>query len=501
MKRLFITAALICLGAPFVFAGSISGRVLTEFDTYVQVSLKKWNVPGMSVGIVKGDKIVYAKGFGVRSLGADAKVDENTVFQIGSCSKNFAAAMFGVLVEKGLVNWADPVKKHFPRFKLFDKSAEENFTLADMLGANNTFPANAADGMMLFAYDTKNIIPRIKYIRAGAYNKDAKRYAYQNISYVLASAVIEKKTHKSWQKSIKRYLTGPLGMADTTFTKKDLLKSKNHAEGHVWGARGLEIYSQNIAYAGWPYGYALAGGINSSAKDLCKWITFQFYGKEGVLEKSTLEYIQKEYVYTGLNDDKYKQYYCLGWRKCDLNDKYVIYHSGLTDSMHAFIAFDPAEEIGIVILSNVAAGNHSLAFGKMFFDLYYGHEIKDTNQIALDKAIKKNNNRLAAQKKRTQNVVPSPAKKYKYYTGKYHNDLYGYIRIKNKAGKLTAYLGTRRVPIKLTHSSGDSFNASGVKGWRLKKPYIVFYFNESSDKAYKISVNNMTDGVEPFFLR
>src|SRR5262245_36784465 len=93
---------------------------LAGFEEYAEKARQDWNVPGMSIAIVKDDKIVFAKGFGVKKLGDTAPVDERTIFAIGSSSKAFTSAALAMLVDEGKVKWDDPVTKYIPDFETYD---------------------------------------------------------------------------------------------------------------------------------------------------------------------------------------------------------------------------------------------------------------------------------------------------------------------------------------------------------------------------------------------
>src|SRR5262250_1007067 len=84
----------------------------TDLDAYVARVLKTFDVPGLSVAIVKDGKVVLAKGYGVRKLGEATPVDENTLFAIGSNTKAFTAAALATLVDGGKIHWDDPVNDH-----------------------------------------------------------------------------------------------------------------------------------------------------------------------------------------------------------------------------------------------------------------------------------------------------------------------------------------------------------------------------------------------------
>src|SRR5262249_40101773 len=82
-----------------------------------QKALKAFEAPGLAVAIVRGDRVVYLKGHGVRELGKEAPVTADTLFAIGSCTKAMTATAVGFLVQDGKMKWDDPVRKHLPGFR------------------------------------------------------------------------------------------------------------------------------------------------------------------------------------------------------------------------------------------------------------------------------------------------------------------------------------------------------------------------------------------------
>jgi CubicO group peptidase (beta-lactamase class C family) len=104
-----------------------------DFDEYVNKAIKDWGVPGVAIAIVKDDRIVFAKGFGVRELNKPAPVDEQTLFAIGSSSKAFTAASIAMLADEGKLKWEDPATKYLPGFQLFDPYSTRELTVSDLL--------------------------------------------------------------------------------------------------------------------------------------------------------------------------------------------------------------------------------------------------------------------------------------------------------------------------------------------------------------------------------
>ena len=109
MKKLsFIIAAIL-----FVLTCSVTtkAQVITsaQIDSLTELTLKTFDVPGISVGVIKDGKLIHAKGYGVRSLRTMQKVDENTLFGVASNSKAFTTAALGMLIDEGKLKWDDKV--------------------------------------------------------------------------------------------------------------------------------------------------------------------------------------------------------------------------------------------------------------------------------------------------------------------------------------------------------------------------------------------------------
>ncbi len=91
-----------------------------DMDELIQSTLKTFDVPGMSVGVIKDGQISYAKGFGVRSLVTKQTMDENTLVGIASNSKGFTCVALAILSDEGKLDWDDPVSKYIPEFQMYD---------------------------------------------------------------------------------------------------------------------------------------------------------------------------------------------------------------------------------------------------------------------------------------------------------------------------------------------------------------------------------------------
>ena len=131
MRRLvlLLTGAILSASPLVPFAPLGAGRLsaqqapLQGFDDYVRSALKLTGTPGVAIAVVKGDSIVFARGYGIRQMGKPGAVDERTLFAIGSETKAFTAAALAMLVDEGRIRWDDPAANYLKGFSLADPLA------------------------------------------------------------------------------------------------------------------------------------------------------------------------------------------------------------------------------------------------------------------------------------------------------------------------------------------------------------------------------------------
>ena len=141
-KQNLILAILFTVLINVPFYGQITSKGV---DKLVENAIKKFNVAGVAVGIVKDGKIIHSKGYGIKSIKTKKKVDEHTQFAIASNSKAFTTAALAILVDKGKLSWQDKVKKHIPEFTMYNSYVTENFTIQDLLTHRSGLGLGAGD--------------------------------------------------------------------------------------------------------------------------------------------------------------------------------------------------------------------------------------------------------------------------------------------------------------------------------------------------------------------
>jgi CubicO group peptidase (beta-lactamase class C family) len=144
-------------------------------------------VPGLAIGIVVGDKVVYAKGFGVRSKHGEP-VDTHTVFQIGSTSKAFLATTMAIAVDHGKLHWDDRVVDLDPGFQLKDPWVSQEFRVFDLPAQRSSLPPYANDTLIFLGFDTSAMIRSLRFVDPASSFRTT--FAYTNITHLVASRVV-----------------------------------------------------------------------------------------------------------------------------------------------------------------------------------------------------------------------------------------------------------------------------------------------------------------------
>ncbi len=128
--------------------------------------MKTFDVPGLAIGIVVGDKLVYARGFGVRSKSNDQPVDTRTIFQIGSTTKAFLATSIAIMVDRGKLAWDDRVVDLYPDFQMKDPWVTREFRVFDLLAQRSGLPGLVNDMLAMLGFDEKALIRSLRYRRS-----------------------------------------------------------------------------------------------------------------------------------------------------------------------------------------------------------------------------------------------------------------------------------------------------------------------------------------------
>lgn len=362
MSRIrFVTSALV----PFALLGLMGvtqaqNLNTLEIDRFVQESMKRHGVPGVGLAVVMDGKVVYTKGYGVRDTKTNTAVNADTLFAIGSVSKSFTSLGAMQLVDAGKLSLNTKVSAVLPNLKFSDSSKGANLTLQNLL--SHTSGMDRADDLWYFDKTIKTREDMLGTVAKIPFNEPiGTSWQYCNQNFVIAGAMLEKTTGKTWEEYTKQNIFAPLGMKRSVFEIADAVKDGNYAQGFQLGLNGADPIPafDRMVIAG------PAGSIISSASDMAQYAALQlsngvWNGKQ-LLSKTALETMHSRQVeISGLPSSTPGlafPSYGLAWFNEEYRGVNMVEHGGNIDGFSAEVELVPSKGLGIVILSNLNGAN------------------------------------------------------------------------------------------------------------------------------------------------
>src|SRR5438067_2877588 len=263
---LFAVALMVCGVAARAQDADVAKK-LQGFDAYMEQTLKDWNTPGVGVGIVVGNKLVFAKGYGYRDYEKKLPFTSKTMQPIASNSKLFTAVSAGMLVEEGKLTWDKPVRESVPAIQFYNDQLNNNVTLRDMLSHRTGVTRH---DLIWFRspFTRKELFEKLKYLEPQEPMRET--FLYNNLMYAAAGEIIELKSGKRWEEFVRERIFSPLGMNTTAFTISDMTQHPDHGVPYREKRDSFELYK--IPYYEDTEGVAPAGAIISNIDELSHWL-------------------------------------------------------------------------------------------------------------------------------------------------------------------------------------------------------------------------------------
>lgn len=345
-----------------------------EIDRRIQKLMEDPNMVGLSVAIVEQGDLIFAKGYGETIKGSGELVTENTVFRWASVSKGVAAAAILQLSEEGHFGLSSPAMAHAPSLAL--PESQQSATIENILSHQT--------GLIRLSYDKRIEAGQSAKFLRGALENVAPMcvpgtcHSYQNVAFDAATDVIETATGLPYKSVISERFFRPLGMKTATLTRKGLFQSKDWAKPH--NRAGELIQAVKPTY----YRLPSAAGVNSSVKDLARWMQAQMPSSDIPISESARAELQKPRVITPIENRRLRRHYFamgnarygLGWRIYDYAGRKVIGHRGSVQGYRALILFDPESQSGIAAMWNSPHGR-PVGLQLEFMDQLYGLPKRD----------------------------------------------------------------------------------------------------------------------------
>jgi CubicO group peptidase (beta-lactamase class C family) len=335
---------------------------LRGFDAYMAQVLKDWNVPGIGVGIVVKDKLVFAKGYGYRDYGKKLPYTPTTTQPIASNTKLFTAVAAGLLVDEGKLDWDKPIRQFVPSIQFYNDDLNRTVTIRDMLSHRTGITRH---DLIWFKSDftQKDLFERLKYLEPSENPRSV--FLYNNMMYSGSGYVIELLSGKPWESFVRDRILTPLGMTSTTFTIADMLKTPEPGVPYTERRDNTELYA--IPYYSDAIGVAPAGAINSNIVDLSKWlIALMNGGRLNRMQVIPADVIRQTLApsialpNTGLEvrgwGEILNSYYGMGRWTASYRGHFLAYHGGDLPGFHSQVSTMPYDSLGVIVL---VIGDHA----------------------------------------------------------------------------------------------------------------------------------------------
>ena len=489
--------------APEVTAASVAMAV-GQLDAIVAELVERTGVPGLAAAVVYQDEVVRLAGYGIRKVDTGERVDADTVFQLASVSKCLAATTVAGVVGDGNITWDTRISDIDPSLALYDPWVTHEVTVADLFSHRSGMGDHAGDDLEDLGYDRAEILHRLRYLRAeGPFRA---HYAYTNFGLTAAAVAAATAVGMAWEDLAATRLYEPLRMTSTSSRFDDFMAATNRAAPHVlvdgsWVAR----------YQRQPDAQSPAGGVSSTVRDLAQWLRLLLAGGtvdgQEIVDTTALDETFRPHSVSNPAADPAADrtgFYGLGWNvNYDEAGGVRLGHSGaFALGAATTVALLPADQLGIVVLSNSAPIGLVEAVAQSFLDLATTGAVTHDWLAIIGPIIE-----ASATPQYGQAVDysvppadPGLALDLEAYAGQFTNDYYGDAGITVEGGVLVLHLGPDQTPFEMRHFSHDVFLYQPV-GENAGGESAVSFAVGADGLANSVTVENLDISGQGTFAR
>lgn len=456
----------------------------------IENEMKYWKVPGAAIAVVKDGKLLDCFGLGYRNVEEKLPVTSDTQFGIASISKSMTSALIAILVDKGILNYDEPVTTYAPNLIMQDLTAK-NMTLRDMLTHVTGFGTH--DALWPGDKTRENLASSLRYIQpCSKYRNEA---IYSNTIYALIGYVAECATGELWDDLMQKYIFDPLHMTRTNCSVNIMERDDNYSIPYRYRKGKLNALNVwNLDLAG------PAASVNCTANDMAKWLLMHIKGGETedgniMIQTETFREMHSVQSYLGesLGEDLYKcTDYSMGWRTGKYKGHAIMRHTGKIEGYSSIQAFMPEIGVGAAILTNFHSPTVAFMYSTLYtiFDEVMGLEPENWVLKFHGEALPKEEDYLDCDlnyfKSDEEQILGTKASlPLSEYVGTYYDKGYGTLSIELKDNEL--HMKYRDMDIVLEHYHYDTFKADDV----LEDVFLISLpvsFNVAKGRTESVSV-------------
>lgn len=433
---------------------------LEGFDAYMAKTLKDWNAPGVGVGIVVNDKLVFVKGYGFRDYEKKLPFTPATMSPIASNTKLFTAVAAGMLVEEGKLSWDKPVRESVPAIRFYNDQLNDTVTLRDML-SHRTGITRHDTIWYKSDFTRKQLFEKLVYLEPQEPMRET--FLYNNLMFAAVGYLIELQSGKTWEQFVKERIFDPLQMNSTGYSIADMLKRPEFGVGFTERRDSFELY--RIPYYEDIAGVAPCGAIVSNIEDMSHWLIAlmnhgKYNGKQVLPAEVLKDTLQPAIALpnTALETRGWSEIlnaaYGMGRQTASYRGHLITLHGGDLPGFHTQVSFMPQDHIGVIVF---VIGNHSQPlYNIVSYNVYerlLGLDQTPWSERQLEIRLKNKKAGTEARTKANGGQVPDTKASHALadYAGAYENPAYGVMTIGLKDNQLQFDFHKMRLPMTRFH--------------------------------------------------
>ncbi|MDM7274750.1 MAG: serine hydrolase [Thermoprotei archaeon] len=327
-------------------------------EGFIIEKMSEYRMPGVSIAVVRGGDVIYARGFGYRDVDRMVPASPGTVYGIGSITKSFTALAVMTLYERGLLDLWDPVSKYV-EFEL--KVAGEPVAIHHLLTHSSGIPALAYAEAFIrgsLGLDSKwlplsypdDVIAFMRGYESWVEGEPGSKFFYLNEGYVILGKIVEKVSGVSYEDYVRRTILEPLGMRRSYFKREDVERDADVAVGYIVDREGRLVAGK------FPYGVTADGGLLSNPLDMVRYasmlLNWGVYGGSEIVGRKSVEAMETPHIKLPY-ESAAADYYGYGLMiKTDFYGRKLVGHGGSVLTYTAYMGYVRGDNVGVVIMAN-----------------------------------------------------------------------------------------------------------------------------------------------------
>lgn len=451
-------------------------KALAGLDEVIEAALKQQRIPGASVGVVVGDRVVLLKGYGVRDVETGAPMTPDTRQQIASVTKQFTVAALGTLVRQGKLEWDKPVRDYVPEFRMGDDAATLRATARDLVTHRVGMPRH--DLVWFGAEESRAaLFGKLKHL---ASSRDMRsEFQYNNLMYMAAGVLgarVAGDGKGDWEGLVRRSIFEPLGMSRSGFSLAELKSEPDAAKGYQLDQkRNVVPHEFQGAESIGP-----AGSIISTARDMTAYARMMLGGGalEGkrILQEQDVQAMMSPVVPIGvaaLPEMGFRSY-GMGLFVYTYRGVEIAEHGGNLPGAAAMMLFAPKERVAVVVLTNRSASRLRDGLPFEILDRLLGLPSARMIERMAERETKELDGEEAAESQGASDrrAGTRPAHELGEYAGRYEHPGYGVVEVTAETGGLV--LKVRKFSARLEHWHYEVFQTPRDRAAELDAVRVQF---------------------------